>query len=495
LQLTKTDFILYLKCPESLWLFKNKPDEYPLGEFSLFLEKLIKEGYEVEELAKELFQNGMNISDNASPEFTKEIMDSGGIVYFQASFITPRNVFARIDVLERLHDDTWHLYEIKSSTSIKKDSKHNHLKDTCFQKYVLQENDLKVSKVSIIHLNKEYIKQGEINAHELLEIEDITKDVDQIYSTVVNEINTATTFINNPSTNEDTCSCRWKTRSNHCDSFSYYNTDIPEFSIYEIGRISAKKVSQLIDNNQTSILDIPLDFELNLNQQAQVESVKQKSPIISILNIENELSKLIFPLHFIDYETYASAIPRLNGLKPHQHLPFQVSIHTLLESGELHHFEYLAQSMAMPSEMITLMQEFTDKKGTFISWHASFEIGKNKDMMSWLPEFGDYLQYVNEHMFDLETIFKKDYVDYRFHGSTSIKKVLPVIVPELSYSNLDVSDGTMALDTWGRMVLDEKFDNNVEITRKNLLEYCKLDTLAMVQIYKFLLHEIKKFNL
>ena len=93
---------------------------------------------------------------------------------------------------------------------------------------------------------------------------------------------------------------------------------------------------------------------------------------------------------------------------------------------------------------------------------------------------------MNTHMFDLMNIFKKDYVDYKFHGSTSIKKVLPVLCPQFSYSNLEVKDGTMALDTWGRMVSDPNFNEDIEQTIKNLLAYCKLDTLAMVEIFKVL---------
>lgn len=96
-----------------------------------------------------------------------------------------------------------------------------------------------------------------------------------------------------------------------------------------------------------------------------------------------------------------------------------------------------------------------------------------------------------KNMFDLETIFKKDYIDWRFHGSSSIKKVLPVIIPHLSYSKLEINNGTMALDTWGRMVLEEDFKEDIEQTRNRLLEYCKLDTFAMVEIYNFLLSLIK----
>ena len=132
------------------------------------------------------------------------------------------------------------------------------------------------------------------------------------------------------------------------------------------------------------------------------------------------------------------------------------------------------------------MEDFTGKTGTFVSWFAPFERDRNKDMIHWIPEFATYLNYMNEHMFDLMDIFKVDYVDYRFHGSTSIKKVLPVLCPQFSYSDLEVKDGIMALNTWGRMVTDPNFSEDVEQTRKNLLEYCKLDTLAMVEIYKYL---------
>ncbi|WP_248723096.1 DUF2779 domain-containing protein [Seonamhaeicola sp. ML3] len=485
-QLTKTDFKYYLDCPETIWLLKNKPEVYPKGEFSLFAEKLINEGYEVETYAKQLFTNGLDLPEYGSPKETQNALTDTHSVYFQPSFSTNKDIFARIDILERLADGTWHIYEVKSSTSIKKDRKHRHIEDACFQKYVLTECGYAVSKVSIIHLNAAYVKQGAIIPSELLEIVDITEKVNAIYSGVVNQINAGSNFINKEVINENVCSCKYKTRSNHCDAFGYFNTTIPEYSIYEIGRISAKKVGLLADNEQYAIIDIPKDFELNVNQQTQVESVKQEQPIINKTSIKREFDKLKFPLHFIDYETYASAIPRIDGLSPHKHLTFQVSIHTLTEDNTLTHFEHLLDAMQMPTDMLCAMQDFTGGAGTFISWHASFEISRNKDLIEWLPQFTNYLTYINEHTFDLETIFKKDYIDYRFHGSSSIKKVLPVLCPDISYSDLDVNNGTMALDTWGRMVLDKDFSEDIESTRKNLLEYCELDTLAMVKLYEVL---------
>jgi len=486
-QLTKTNFIQFLNCSKSLWLLKNKPDEFPKGEFSLFLEKLIKEGYEVEEYAKQLFTNGINLPEFANPEYTKTEILNGNSVFFQPAFETKNNVFARIDILEKKEDGTWHIYEVKSSTSIKKDKKHNHLKDACFQKHVMTENGYNVSQVSIIHLNKEYVRSGDIEPRALLSIVDITDDVNEIYSATVNQINEASNYINRTEISLNTCLCRENTRSNHCDSFSHFNPDIPEYSIYEIGRISAKKVRELLDIDILKINDIPSDYALNDKQQLQVESVRQRQPIIDEKEIRNKLSSLKFPLHFIDYETYASAIPKIDGLRPHQHVPFQVSIHTMQKNGSIEHFEFLATKLEFPTKLVDYMQSKTGDTGTYISWHASFEISRNKDMMNMLSGVNSYLEYMNANMFDLEDVFKTDYVDYQFHGSTSIKKVLPVLLPELSYNELEVQNGTMALDTWGRMVLDENFDENKEIVRKNLLDYCKLDTLAMVELYNKLL--------
>jgi len=479
-QLTKTNFIQYLNCPESLWLLKNKPDDYTKGEFSLFLEKLIKEGYEVEEYAKLLFPNGINLPEDATPQYTQQQLTSNNTVFFQPSFSTPKGVFARIDVLEKLTNGTYHIYEIKSASSIKK----GNLEDACFQKHVLQECGYSVSKISIIHLNKDYVKQGIIIPNELLEIVEITEQIDNIYSSVVNDINAASNFIHKETINENQCSCRYKTRNNHCDNFKYFNKDVPDFSIYEIARISAKKIGLLVDNNQLGILDIPLDFELSTIQQTQLESVRKELVLVNKPVIDKTLSSLKFPLHFVDYETFPTAVPKLDNMSPHNHLVFQVSIHTMQENGDITHFEWLGEKLEQPIEMLKQMQNFTSLTGTFISWNAPFEISRNKDLIVWIPEFKDYLDYMNTNMFDLMTVFKTDYVDYRFHGSTSIKKVLPVLCPQFSYSDLEVQDGTMALDTWGRMVLEPKSFEDIESIRKDLLEYCKLDTLAMVKIHQ-----------
>ena len=322
MKLTKTDFIHYLNCPESLWLLKNRPEEYPKGEFSLFIKKLIKDGYEVEKYGQQLFPQAIKLNELGTPRETLRAIMHEGNSFLQGAFETENGAFARIDVMERLANNTWHLYEIKSSNEVSTKTKHNHILDACFQKYILQENGLQVSKVSIIHLNRDYIKYNRIDVNELLVIADITEKVNDEYPEVVNDVNAASTLINKSVIDISTCSCLRKTRNNHCDSFTYFNQELPEYPIHQIKRISEKKVNSLIDNGTLGILEVPKNFELNLGQQLQVQSYQQDKPIFNDTEIVEHLNRLAFPLHFFDYETFASAVPKLDGTSPHSQIPF-----------------------------------------------------------------------------------------------------------------------------------------------------------------------------
>ncbi len=486
--LSKTDFIQYLNCPESLWLKKYKSEVYPDGEFSLFIEKLVKEGYEVEAYAKQLFPGALDLPSCAGIEQTREALLYGQVL-FQAYFESPDGLISRADVLEKQGDGTYHLYEVKSSSSISRSGKHNHIKDICFQKYVIEQNGLAVSNTSIIYLNKEFIKAGPIKAEDLLIIEDVSEEVTALSQQVIQQIKQALILLGKSSIDESSCSCARKTRTNHCDAFDYFNKEIPENNIYQLNRISAKKIGLLVDNEITHLIDVPTDFELSNKQRLHVESYRQKTPSIDRRAIKSMLSELKFPLHFYDYETYPTAIPLLDGMGPHQHLVFQVSMHTMYADGRIAHYEYLADKLEQPKRMIEEMFKITGLSGTFISWHKSFENSRNKELIDLFPQFQSYLDYINQHTFDLENVFKEAYIDYRFDGRSSIKNVLPILCPELSYKDLEVQNGTMALDTWGRMILDQEFKEDKETTRKNLLSYCKLDSLAMLRIYQKLLVE------
>ena len=486
--LTKTDFIHYLRCSKSLWLLKHKPDIYPHREFSEFLQKITREGYEVEEYAQQLFPNGISLpSGSAATERTQQAIADKTPVMFQATFLTDDGMYVRTDILERNDDNTYTLYEVKSSTAVKRDKKHNHIKDACFQMIALEKAGLTVRDVYIIHMNPEYLLDGEVNPHALLKKSNVTEQARAMEAETRAEVGNALALLRADAIDETGCGCYRKTRSNHCDAFEYFNNEPREHhSVWNLARISEKKLCTLLDCGVTKIAEVPEGIALNTHQTFQVESARIGEPKVADARIREMLSSLVFPLYFFDYETAMHAVPRVPGMKPWQQLPFQFSLHKMDEDGAVTHEEHLSDTLHGIDTVLDALCERVGPEGSVISWHASFEKSRNREMGNVYPRYQDALQDINNRMFDLEDIFKESYVDSAFRGSTSIKKVLPVLCPHLSYADLAVRDGTQAMERWLVMV-DEGTDTETRADiRRDLLEYCKLDTYAMVELYRTL---------
>ncbi|MEX2563843.1 MAG: DUF2779 domain-containing protein [Candidatus Paceibacterota bacterium] len=485
MNLTKTDFKEYLICPKWLWVKKKKPELAVEGEMSLFLKKLIKDGYEVEEFAQQMFPSGVEITGNSGvlKEKTQEYLEKNQTM-FQATFETDRGLFAKADVLEFDEESgKWNIYEIKASSSIKTDLQHNHLKDITFQTIVAEESGIPINKSFIIHINKEYKREGEINPRELFVIEDVSKDVQEGKEKVNQEIETALDFLSKDKISMEGCECLYKSHGQRCDSFTVFNPKVPEYSVHHI--VGGKKLLSLIETDVFDVKEIPEDFNLTDKQQEKVTLQKTGKPIIDEESIRETLSNLTFPLYFLDYETFGKPYPILDGYTSNQQIVFQYSLHILKEDGSLEHREYLADDFENATKgLLDHMNEHIGPTGTVVVWYESFEKGRNRELAEIHSEYADFLHNINSRIYDLMLIFKKDYLHPDFYGSASIKKVLPVMLPELSYKNLEVQDGTMAMSEWEKIATGKITGEEAEELRKHLLEYCERDTFAMVELFK-----------
>jgi len=463
-KLTKTDFMLFLSCPKSLWVLKNDRKNYTEGEFTLFAKKLQDEGYEVEDYVKMFFDNDANREAD-----------------FQASFESQDGLYSRVDALESLPNGKNILYEIKSATNPKKE----FIKDICFQKICCEKTGTKIDKTYLVHLNKKYIKVEKIIPEELIVFRDVTDEVENIYEETKIEIDEALSFLSLPKININSCSCIEKSRSKHCDTFGYFNNTISKTSIYMLPRLSNKKRLDLIEKNIFELKDIPKDYDLSDIQENVLLSANLNKPQINTKDIINLLETYEYPIHFFDYETYGSAIPLVDGISPHKQFPVQYSLHVLNQDGSLTHKEFLQKNARLPYNLIEKMEVDLGSTGSIATWHASFEKSQNNEMAKWFPDKANFLNKLNDRIVDLEDFFKKSYVDVGFEGSTSIKRVLPIVCPnEQGYVGLEINNGSAAMDAWKRMI-EANIDKS-KILAKDLLEYCKMDTLAMVEIFKFL---------
>ena len=463
--LTKTDFMLYLQCPKSLWLKNHKPEVY--RNYKKLDHSLRTDGYEVETYTQPLFLG------NTSPQ-----------VCFQCPLRTDEGMSTYVDVLEKNHDGTYNLYEVKSSTNIK----DNHIKDACFQTIASEESGLSVRNVFIIHVNANYVRGATVDPHQLLQKVCVTRKVRNCEAETRAEIAGALTLLSEDAIDERGCECYWKTRSNHCDAFNHFNRIPQKNSVWELTRISENKLRILLNQDIKRLESIPQDITLNAKQSAQVHSARTGGPIVQKQPIADMLNTLVFPLYFLDYETASGAVPKMPDTKPWQHIPFQFSLHILHENGSLEHKDYLSKTLTLcgVKDVLHALCDSVGSVGSVIVWHAQFEKSRNCEMGKLFPEYRDHLEDINRRIFDLEDIFKEAYIDARFCGSTSIKKVLPVMCPHLSYENLEVQDGMQAMEQWFVM-LNATGSNRLAI-RNALLEYCELDTYAMVKLYCALLN-------
>ncbi|MBP6880775.1 DUF2779 domain-containing protein, partial [Candidatus Saccharibacteria bacterium] len=268
---------------------------------------------------------------------------------------------------------------------------------------------------------------------------------------------------------------------------------LPENSFYELGGVDAKAVELFEGERVKTIDDISETLAVSKRIDSQLRAYRNNGPIVDKLRVKQFLDNLEFPLYFFDYETLGSLVPYFDGMRPYAQYPFQYSLH-ILESpdAELVHKEYLHTEKSNPAEsIVTTMQEHFGDKGTVIAWNMSFEKNCNDVLATFVPEAADFLSDLNERMVDLMIPFSSGaYNDHRFKGSASIKNVLPVMVPELSYKNLGIQEGQAASRIWTQTVLDGKHDGDKEEILSDLLKYCQLDTFAMVEIYRKLVEDV-----
>ncbi len=493
--ITKTDYLEYLFCRKNLWLKKHKPELFLDIELSDFEKKIIEEGNIADKDARNLFPKGFVIKEHNEESLfeTINVLKKEKII-FQGAFKW-KNFFVRSDILVyNKKENAYELYEVKAVNKVKNDKKHNHIKDLAFQKIVIENNNIKIYKCGVIHFNKEYQKQGEIDYNQLFLITNVSQDVLDIEEKVKEEMFEMKKYLED-SNEEKGCSCVYQGRSNHCTTFSYSNPEVPEYSVHDINRIgnSPKLIKNWIDKKIYNISDIDDVDKLKGSKKLQYLSYIKKEAIIDKEKIKEKLLSLNFPLQFFDYEGLTCAVPRFNGFSPYDQLPFQYSLHIMHESGEIEHKEFLITENIsnITRSLVERMKEDLDEKGTTIAWSTKYEKARNLKLAELHPDKKDFLEKINENMFDLMTIFSNDlYVDYRFKGSSSIKNILPVLIPELSYKNLNISKGDQASEKWEKMMFANLEEKEKEKIKKDLLTYCQLDTWAMVKIYQYLLNVI-----
>lgn len=477
--LSKSKFLAGWQCPKRLWLEIHEPNL--VEPTSKAQQRIFDQGIEVGEKARDQFSGGVLIEADHfhipdALNQTRQALANNADTIFEGAFEFD-GVVVRPDILRR-NDGQWELIELKSSTKLKDE----HIPDAAIQHYVLEGTGLTIIRDSLMHINNQCVSPDLSSLFTIKDITDQVKPHLALMAHKVGEFHQLTKLDDAPGVKIGK-QCR---NPHECPFIGHCWEWVPDNSIYTVPRLNWDKKDQLSDAGVIKIVDLPDDYHLTPAQKRYVASVMNAEPDIDWASVKDALSELLFPIHFFDFETDGSAIPRFNCMRPYEKYPFQFSCHVLSEDSNLLHKEYLHEEESDPREMILhALLDAIDKTGSVVVYHASFEKGILGAMIDWFPEYAHQIQSIVDRIWDLELIFKNHYMDYRFSGLTSFKDVLPVLIPSMSYQDLFVHSGNDAQAVWNNMIV---LPGGEEKTRliSNLKEYCGQDTLGMVEIYRVL---------
>lgn len=486
--LSKSTFIRGFQCHKSLYLYQNeKRLRNPVSEQQ---QAIFDQGTNVGVLAQDLFPGGVDCSpenfwnSQESVIKTKAAIDAGHTIIYEAAFQYD-GVLALLDILVK-DQDGWKAYEVKSSTSV---SEIYEL-DASIQSYVIRNSGIDLKDVSIVHINNQYVFDGKLDVRQLFIIQSVKERVDELLPTIPRQISILKQVLSKKEVPNveigSHCGSPYE-----CDFKGHCWKHIPEYSVFDI-KYAKGKDWELYHAGYLTTTEIPDDYPLNDRHQIQVSGDKTGEKIIDKLEIGKFLNTLQYPLAHIDFETFQMAVPLLIGTRPYQQICFQWSAH-IQESlnGKIQHKEFLGIEGEDPR--VNFIESLIDAmKGvkTILVYNICFERGRLNELADQFPDLAYQIQSIIDRMDDLMLVFQQKSVYYpEMRGSYSIKKVLPALVPELSYKTLNIQEGGTASSTYANLHL-EKDPEKVKQIRTDLLAYCEMDTFAMVKILKKL-YELK----
>ena len=483
--LSKSRFVAGLHCPLRLWHLCYNPDL--VTEVSPVQQAIFDTGHEVGRLATRLYPGGVLIEEDhlhheeAMKSTLAALEDPSVPAIFEGAFLYD-GVRIRADILERLEDDRWNLIEVKSSTSVK----DYHLPDVAVQCHVLKGSGLAVGAAGIMHLNNQYLYDGEhLDLESLFSFFDLSGQVLDIQDEIrlkIAELKKALAGSVPP----ETVPSRGCNSPYGCEFWEYCTAERPEFWVMQLSGIGQKKLDQLAELGIEDIRDIPTSFPLTKRHE-RIRDCTVSGAAYAAPELTTDLMDVQYPVHFLDFETVSPAIPRYANTRPYQTIPFQWSDHILSKDGTIEHREYLCQEDKDPREEFagTLLETLGHKGSIFV--YTNYEKRVIEELAEFFPQYRNELLTLLDRLKDLHALVKKHVYHPEFHGSFSLKSVLPALVPSMGYDKLAIQDGNLASIEYLRMLDSDTVTAEREKIKESLLEYCGNDTLGMVKIREELL--------
>ena len=480
-RLSKSRYLAGLQCHRQLW-WRVHDAHAPELRAGPGLQAIFDTGHRVGERARQEFPDATLIDlDHRNPgaavEATRRAIAEGAPVILEASFIED-HIFVAVDVLSK-EADGWVVTEVKGTAGVKA----QHIPDAAVQAHVVERAGLPVARIELMHLNREHRHPDQGS---LFRRADISEQVAALRGGIDLQA-TAQLQMLESGVPEVEAGARC-TSPYPCPFLARCNDPLPEHSIEDLHRIGQKKLGELRDDGIDTVDQIPSDYPLTDIQRRHREAILQNEMVV-VPGLQAALAACRYPIAMLDFETIGLTLPVWDGCSPFDKVPVQFSVHTIDEDGEVSHQAYLADGEGDPRASVAeALVPALDRAATIVVWNAQFEKACLAILAESSPMSAAALHDASDKVEDLLPVVRNHVYHPEFHGSFSLKSVVPALLPDMAYDALEVSDGQAAsalleqlLCRPGTLTTEERAS-----LRQDLLAYCNHDTAVMVELFRSL---------
>lgn len=481
---SKSRFVAGLQCLKRLYLESTVPElRDPSGPRN---EMLAEAGREIGAVARQRFPGGVLVNGRSTWEealatTARLVADPSVPVIYEGAF-EHAGARVRTDILLRVEPMAFDLIEVKSGSRVRR----HHETDLAFQLGVLAAAGVEVTQAGLMLLNREYVHAGGApDLAELFTLVDLTEQARAAMTEVATRLPPmlATVAADGPPAVAVGAHCEIPYR---CPFHGHCHVMQPEHPITDLPRLKPEQIAELHARGVDDIRRLPLDLPwLTPLQRRAYEVVVSGTPFRDPA-IDAALAAIALPAHFIDFETFAPAVPVYPGTRPFEQVPFQWSDHVLAADGRLVHHEFLHDAVGDPRRAFAVsLLAATEGAGSLVAY-SGFESDVLLALAEELPDLAPELLDRERRIVDLLPIVRDHCYHSDLRGSFSIKAVLPAFVPGLGYDDLAIRDGLCASRAHAVLVDPTTSPERRAELRAQLLAYCARDTEAMVALYRVL---------
>ena len=486
-RLSKSRFLSALQCQKRLYLELHNPELATPADPDR--QALMDMGTEVGNLARRRYPGGILVEEthrqtSAALQRTAELIQDPNVpAIFEGAFVY-RDTLVRVDILERLTEDSWRLIEVKATSKVK----GIHLHDLTIQTAVLLGQGIAVAQSCLMHLNTNYVYQGEeLDLAQLFTLVDLTETVRDRQSKIDGQLEGIRQILESPVPPDIQPDGHCHTPY-VCPFWEYCTKDKPPRWIFYLPG-GNQIFTQLTAQGIRTIDEIPSTVHLTVLQQRIRDNVEWiSSELLPILQ------SVTYPVHHLDFETFMPAIPIFPNTRPYCPIPIQWSNHIEYEDGTIQHKTYLCREARDPrKEVAHGLLEILGNEGS-ICVYSDYERHLLLTLGNAFPSLKPEISRVIDRLWDLLHVIQNHYYHPEFQGSFSIKSVLPALVPHLAYNDLEIRHGALASMVYRKMVFEET--DLVERLRmaQDLYEYCARDTQGMLEVRRVLHQKASRLN-